>query len=499
MKFWKRWSLGAGIAVALLLVVPVVLPLGRFIPDVERVASEQLEAPVKIDSLRLFFLPWPHLSVDGVSVGQKVFLRVQNIRITPRLASLFSEQKVIRAIRLRGVVIGEQLVDKVSSLASRPTAGGPAPVRVERIEIGDANIDLADLKLRKIEVEIELKLDGGLSHAQVSADQGRVIGTLVPSGKDFALELSARHWKLPVGPQIVLTSLDASGIVNTDRLVLSAIDGRLYDGTLTGRLTVGWKNEWTIAGNIDLHHVEIGPVVALYTKRTTISGRLNANPAIDMRAPTASQLADAISVESDFKIERGVLYNVDLAAAPKALLNKDAMKGGDTRFDEFSGHIAVDPRGYHLTGLNISSGVLKAQGELSISPKQELNGRIEVAVKGASALVSTPLAVSGTAQNPTLFPTKAALAGAAAGTALLGPGVGTTIGMKAAQITERLFRKKPAKKTDTATTTSAGKSPATADAQRPNAANAGTKPEPANPQAAASPGKRPVVETSGRR
>jgi hypothetical protein len=74
--------------------------------------------------------------------------------------------------------------------------------------------------------------------------------------------------------------------------------------------------------------------------------------------------------------------------------------------------------------------------------------------------VSTPLAVSGTVQNPTLFPTKSALAGAAAGTALLGPGVGTSIGMKAAQLTERLFSRKPAKKTDPAKTAPANANPA---------------------------------------
>jgi hypothetical protein len=481
MKSRKRWYLGVGIAVALLLVVPFVLPLGRLIPEIERVASEQLKAPVKIESLRLFFLPLPHLSIEGILVGETPFLQVQKVHVTPRFTSLFSEQKVIREISLRGVVMGQQLINKASAWASQPGSGGPAPVRVERIEIRDANIDFTDFKLRQADVDLELTPEGGLAQAQVRADQGRVTGTLVPQGNDFALNLSAQNWKLPAGPPIVLSSLDTSGIVNADGLVLSTIDGRLYDGTLAGKLTVGWKKEWTIAGNLDVRQVEIGPVVALFGKETTITGRLIANPAIDMRVPSASQLADAINVESDFRVENGVLYKVDLAAAPMALLNKDAMKGGDTHFDEFSGHLTVDSGGYHLTGLNISSGVLKAQGELSISPKQELSGRMEVAVKGASALVSTPLAVSGTVENPTLFPTKAGLAGAAAGTALLGPGVGTAVGMKAAQITGRLFSKKPAKKTDSAKAHTRG------------------KPEPATPQPAAPLSTKPASETSGRR
>jgi len=503
MKSRKRWYIGIGIAVALLLVVPFVLPFGRLIPEIERVASGQLKAPVKIESLRLFFLP-PHLSIEGISVGRKPFLQVQKVHVTPRLTSLLSEQKVIREISLRGVVMGQELINKASVWASQPGPGGPAPVRVERIEIRDANIDFTDFKLRQVEVILELTPEGGLAQAQVRADRGHVTGTLVPQGKDFALNLSAQNWKLPAGPPIVLSSLDASGIVNADGLVLPTIDGRLYDGTLAGKLALGWKKEWTIAGNLDVRQVETGPVVALFSKETTISGRLIANPTIDMRAPSASQLADAINVESDFKVENGVLYKVDLAAAPMTLLNKDAMKGGDTRFNEFSGHLTVDPRGYHLTGLNISSGALEAQGEVSISPKRELSGRIEVAVKGASALVSTPLAVSGTVQDPTLFPTKAALAGAAAGTALLGPGVGTTIGMKAAQITERLFGRKRAKKTDASKNAPANANPA--DASKTASAKtgapkeeAGAKSESATAQPAAPASTKPDAESFGRR
>ncbi|HWH47429.1 MAG TPA: hypothetical protein VN664_06480, partial [Burkholderiales bacterium] len=61
MKSRNRWYLGVGIAAALLLVIPFLLPLGRLIPELERIASEQLRAPVRIESLRLFLLPLPHL------------------------------------------------------------------------------------------------------------------------------------------------------------------------------------------------------------------------------------------------------------------------------------------------------------------------------------------------------------------------------------------------------------------------------------------------------
>jgi hypothetical protein len=48
------------------------------------------------------------------------------------------------------------------------------------------------------------------------------------------------------------------------------------------------------------------------------------------------------------------------------------------------------------------------------------------------------MVVSGTLQNPLVYPSKAALAGAAVGTAILGPGLGTSLGSKAGSAVEGL-------------------------------------------------------------
>jgi uncharacterized protein involved in outer membrane biogenesis len=495
MKFRTRLLIGAGIAVGILAVLPFLLPIGRFIPEIERLASEQLRDPVRISSLRLYILPLPHLTIGGIEVGVKPYLQVRKVVVTPRLLSLFDRQKVIREISLRDVVIGRQLVGKVTAWAGRTPASGPSMVRVESIEVRNANIDLKDLKLRRMDLDLELNDEGGLARARLRTDGGKLKATLVPKGKEFALELAARDWKLPAGPPLILTTLDASGILNADGLSLPVIRGQLYQGQIEGNLDVGWKAGWSIVGKLALQQVEVQPVVAVFTKDTTISGKLSANPALDMRAPSAAQLAEGLSVESDFKVENGVLYNFDLAAAPKALLDKDALKGGETRFDRFSGHLSVDPEGYHLSEMQIASGVLKAEGELTITPELELSGLIDASVKGTSALVSTPLAIGGTVQDPILYPSKMALAGAAAGTALLGPGLGTTVGMKAFRLTGKLFGKKkktakPVTRAQPAKEQVPAKVPAPAKAQDPaKAAEAGKNP----------PLKPAPAEVSGRR
>jgi uncharacterized protein involved in outer membrane biogenesis len=438
----KRFVIGAGIVVGVLLVLPFLLPLGYYIPRIERMASEELSDKVRISSLRLFILPYPHLAIGGIEVGAKPYLQIRKVTVAPRLLSLLDEQKIIREISLRNVVIGAQLVGKASAWGAQRNSGGPQSVRVERIVVRGADINLHEFRLRQVDLDLELNEAGNLSRAQLRADKGAVQATMVPRKRDFALDLHARDWKLPAGPPLVLSSLAAKGSIGPEGLDLSSISGRFYGGTLTGKLSIAWKEGWKLAGLLDMQQVDIKPLVAVFSREATLSGRLSATPVIDMQAATASQLGEAIHVEAPFKVEEGVIYDFDLAAAPRALLDKNALKGGQTKFNEFTGYLIVDPSGYHLIDLKIASGVLKAEGEVSISPDLKLNGLIDASVKGTSALVSTPLAVAGTVQDPFLYPSKAAIAGAAAGTALLGPGLGTTVGMKAMRLTGRIFGKK---------------------------------------------------------
>jgi hypothetical protein len=95
--------------------------------------------------------------------------------------------------------------------------------------------------------------------------------------------------------------------------------------------------------------------------------------------------------------------------------------------------------GYRFTQLTIASGALAADGSVSISRTKELSGRINAQVKVADTSASVPLNVGGTLAAPLLYPTGGTIAGAAAGTAILGPGIGTSVGAKVGGWVENLF------------------------------------------------------------
>jgi hypothetical protein len=145
-------------------------------------------------------------------------------------------------------------------------------------------------------------------------------------------------------------------------------------------------------------------------------------------------------------VHHGVLYGVDIQKAATSFISKEPTRG-ETRFDELSGHLAMARRAYRFTQLRIASGALAASGNVSISPAKELSGRINAKVKAAGiASASMPLNVTGTVHNPLLLPTGGTVAGAAVGTAILGPGVGTSLGAKVGEWTEGLFGKKEQKR-----------------------------------------------------
>ena len=430
-------------ALAFLAIAPFLVPSSLIVSRVEIEAAKALKEPVRVGSARVHVLPWPHARLRDISVGSQPFLNVAELRIVPRIGSVFSEAKVLRSIELDGVTVRQPLFDRLERWTARGSEGG-AVVSVEQIRVRGADLKLKSANLNHIDADVQLAPGNAVSSVLVRMQGGQVGFSLTPEGGAYAVNLYARNWLVPTAG-FTVTALEASGKLTGEAMQLPAVEGEFYGGSFAGHLTLTWTPAWRLAGQLQLRDVDLNPIAALYSRKTPISGRLQADTGIDMQAASAAALADAPNVAVDFEVVDGVLHGVDLAAAARLLPGKEQTKPGDTRFDRFSGHLLVDAEGFHFSQLNIASGVLNAEGFLSISPKRELSGRIVAAVKGTGSLVSTPLAVSGTVDSPRVLPTKGSLAGAAAGTLLLGPVVGTTLGMKAGELTERLFGRKTPK------------------------------------------------------
>lgn len=207
---------------------------------------------------------------------------------------------------------------------------------------------------------------------------------------------------------------------------------------MTGNATLAWNKGAQLRGTFDVNQLDLAPLVALFSPRAGIGGRLNAKPAISANATSLGQLGAALRVETPFQVHNGVLRGIDIRKAATNLLMKDS--SGETRFDQLSGHLVMERGAQRFSNLKVASGSLSADGNVTIAADKALSGRINAQVgAGSVAATTVPLNVTGTLDSPLLLPTGASLAGAAVGTAILGPGAGTSVGAKIGNWAEGLF------------------------------------------------------------
>jgi len=421
-----------GIVVGAALVLPFLVPLERYIPALEKAASDRLREPVKVAWLRASLLP-PGASAGGISVGENRLIQVGEVRLVPNLWSLLSGEIEIARIDIDDLELAQPVFGRLGEWAR---SDGPGPkVRLGAVRI--EKLTLAGVPVGPLQVEIRFTPAGGIETAQAQTRDGALSVQAKPDADRYALEANAKAWTVPFGQGLAVDTLAIAASAGAHELDITAVSASLYGGTLQGKGKLDWRKELAVNASVTADRLDMARLLSALGMQTRMSGRLSARSSISARGKDAERLLSGWRVEAPFSVSEGVLHGVDLFEAAKALV-KGGQTGGQTRFDELSGVLSADPRGYRVNRLKVASGVLHANGNVNVTPARQLSGRVNAEVKLGVSVVAVPLNVSGTVQQPMLMPTGAAVAGAAAGTALMGP-LGTAAGMQAGSAIDRMF------------------------------------------------------------
>ena len=448
MKWLKRIGIVLGVIILILAVVPFFITLNDYIPRIEKEASARLKEPVSIKSIKFSALPLPHVTVDRITVGKTDDIKVETVTVTPDLFSLLGSTKVIKSIEIHSLILTQKAIDKIPAWSkpddTKPPQQ-PPQVRVESIRLVNALVRHDKASFGPFDARVSLNSKGEPEDALITTQDGKLKASVKPDKSNYLIDASAKAWTLPIGPAIVFDELTVKGVATLSDASFSQISAKLYGGTVSGKATAGWRKGLQLKGNFDVNQVELKALVPLLAPGTNMSGKLTAKPVFSASAADANQLMSAARLETPFEVQSGVLHGVDIQQAATNLIKQGAT-GGETRFDQLSGHLVMERGTYRFTQLKIASGALAADGNVNISPKKELSGRVNAQVKALGTSANVPLNVSGTVNSPLLLPTGASVAGAAVGTAILGPGLGTSVGAKVGGWAEGLFGSKEEKK-----------------------------------------------------
>jgi len=441
MKKYKKILIGVAIFIGLLVILPFLIPAQTYLHEAEKIASEKLGVPVSINSAHLFLLPSPRVIASDITVGKYQELKVESLVVIPTIGSLFSKTKILD-LKISKPVVSKAALEIVSALNSKKTESGDvAVIHIRHIKIEDLQLVWPDVRYPAMNVEATLTSSNKLESAMVETVEGKlkanVTPKVTPNGDEQLIVVTANKLTMPIGLPLLIDKAELEMRLKGSKLEITKIDIALYSGKLMGNAAINWEKSWKANGNLNVENLSVKEPSSLVSRTIYLSGNLFGKGNFSATAKEAGLLSENLQTNFQFKVNNGVLHGLDLVKVASFLI-KQNQSGGETQFEEFSGVLNSTGKQYRLSQLKISSGILAATGQIKISPKKELDGAVEVKVKRSVSMMTVPLEVSGTVDHPVVLPSKAAIAGAVAGTAILGPGMGTSLGIKAGGALDKL-------------------------------------------------------------
>ena len=412
-----------GIAVALAMAAPFLVPMTHFIPDVTRIASEKLGQPVAIEDLTLYLLPMPALVGSRITVGKNAQLMIGELHIEPDLWSLLTGRPVLRLIRAERVAVDE------SALAiprGMPKSGSGRPLLVRRLHLVAVKLSHSSIDVPLFDVDVQLGAGLRVVEARLETRDGSVKLRVRPQGNGATeLAATATNWTLPLGTPVFFETLALEGTLKTEQIDLSRIEGLVYGGKVVGSARAEWGKQWHVSGKANLAGLDLVQVQRALGKKAKLSGRLNADATFSTRAKIAAQLREGLSLDGPFEVLGGSYQGVDLSKAGD--LTRVTTGSDATQFEELKGRMELRGELVRINQLCMRSPKLVAGGNVEIAADRKLSGRLDVSAARTGGFVGIPMSLGGTTEEPSLSPTKGYLIGAAIGTVFM-PVIGTSIG-----------------------------------------------------------------------
>ncbi|OYY48204.1 MAG: hypothetical protein B7X98_00975 [Methylophilaceae bacterium 17-43-7] len=430
MKITKKSLVGLIGVFALLIVLPFLIPTASYVAQFERQASEVLGMPVDIADAHIYFLPTPRLTIEDVKVGKSQEVKIASMEIIPRMLTLFSEPRSIE-VNINQPVIKDSALPLIAHLMGS-TSNNKARLSVEltQIQVKELELQWSTLKLPMLNIQANFTQGMQFLSAEISSDNGQIQANIQPVELGQSIVLKMQAWVMPLSNPLLVDQGRVEMVLYNNRLDVSQFALQMYGGTINGNAKLDWRKLWHLNGQLFVKNMSLLAPTKSMSSRMYLGGSLEGNGRFSANAKNAQQLINQLNTECSFSVNNGVLYGLDLVKLA-SLLVKQTVKGGQTQFDTLTGQLAISGKRYHLKRMVVSSGLITAKGNVRINEQKKLDGTGEVALKQSAGLVSVPLSISGTLSNPQIYPSKAALAGAAVGTAILGPGLGTSLGSKA--------------------------------------------------------------------
>ena len=401
---WATWLFfGLMGLLALTCATIFLFPFSSFVPDAEAAFASAVGRPVTIREMRAHIYPEPGLILGGVELGQgNDAIRIREIKLQPEPGSLFSSPMGLRRVVINGTELKIERVAGMPAIFASLSNPGKAP-KIGAILLRNTDIQFNKMALNGVEAEIQ-RDPGGRMQALVARSADRNL-TLVaePAAAGLKLTVEAFSWRPAEGSTFVADSLNFTGRLEKDLLMISGLEVRIFDGLIKGDALVRAGSAMpNLTGTVSFERINparLGEAVGIGDRK--LVGSIAGNMRFTANSETWPAIFSEIEGEGEFTVQRGSFYGIDLAEAARRV-SDTPVQGGMTSFEQISGRMRLAPDRNQFYDLNIASGLMQSLGYIDVAKEGQLNGRLELRMKGSANQTRMPVMVSGTLASPTV-------------------------------------------------------------------------------------------------
>jgi hypothetical protein len=360
--------------------------------------SSLLDAPVSIGRLHFAASFPPALEFDDVRIGAAGELRVREVQASADPMSLLRSGEGASGVVLRDLDVD---VAKLATLFDWRLRREGVSLQIDSLRFENATLRIGDLQVARLRGDAQVDADGSIGAIVFARDDGAFSGRIVRRGEALALRAHFFGWQAPTNPAMTFDELEIEGVIEPNAIRIDRVQGRIWDGSLDGRLRLAWGEAAQLSGDFEFAGLNARKLFAELMPEVVLHGEVAGRLGVVQRADNLAGFGDGARVTGEFLVSRGVLAGVDLVEAARTRAGRP-VQGGGIQFDRFGGSLDVQERAWRIGGIELVSGPLRATGSMRLEADRAAHGRLDVSVSGSAARIDLPVRIEGTIRDPRL-------------------------------------------------------------------------------------------------
>jgi hypothetical protein len=400
MKRGKKWAVGLGIAVAVL--IAAWLAVAWWLPTAEELAArimteaeERLGVKVAIGAAHWVLLPKPVIVVNDFRTRQAQPVVIRQLRAHLNTRSLLQRKLVFERIEIDDAVFPRNSVRAFHAKPGASELDAGDGVLLEHF--GFRNLTWISYSGIAVAYDGEIRFD---PHWRPRRAELRLPGINPAFTLTLTREADADRWQ---------TRIHVGGGTAHGNVVLkAAANGAMH-----------------LSGQLAPHDIEVDSALRSFNRRSPVGGKGSGQTVLSADGKSVGELARSLHTRTTFSVNPATILRLDL---DKAISTRGKERDGQTVLQELTGQLDTQNTDAGMratyTGIKARAGKYSATGKAMIYQRQiEASGNLYL-VEGATGV---PFTVSGPVDKPKASVPPGSFTGAAIGTAVL-PGIGTDIG-----------------------------------------------------------------------